>query len=132
MRIETVLIVDDDPGIRKIAEVSLNRIGKWNVLQADSGLKAIERACALRPDLILLDVMMPEMDGPTTYMMLQQNLATARIPVIFLTAKVQMHEMKVYQQLGACGIISKPFDPISLPAEIMQILETANPPIQVA
>jgi two-component system, OmpR family, response regulator len=126
MRVEKVLLVDDDAGIRRVAELSLSRVGKWNVMLADSGFKALELASTFKPDLILLDVMMPGMDGPTAFGFLRQDEATAGIPVIFLTAKVQKQEVQGYLDLGACGIISKPFDPVTLPAEIMRVLDGAR------
>ena len=79
------------------------------------------------PDLIMLDVMMPEMDGPTTFMTLQQNPALKGVPVIFMTAKIQTHELEDYLRLGAAGVISKPFDPMILPDEIAKILNAKVP-----
>lgn len=122
MDIKTVLIVDDDPTIRTIVEISLSRVGKWNVVKADSGAKALELISLHKPDLILLDVMMPAMDGPTTFSKIREMESFAAIPVIFLTAKVQRQEVQNYCRLGAAGVISKPFDPISLPGEISRIL----------
>jgi two-component system, OmpR family, response regulator len=132
VRIEKVLLADDDAGIRRVAEISLSRVGKWKVLLVDSGAKALECVGDFKPDLILLDVMMPGMDGPTTFTHLQEDERSAGIPVIFLTAKVQKQEMQVYRELGAAGIISKPFDPITLPAEIMRVLSDRLEPVLVA
>jgi two-component system, OmpR family, response regulator len=122
MSINRVLIVDDDAGIRRIAAISLRRIGKWDVLATDSLVNALEYVTDFKPDLILLDARMPGMDGPTTFRLLQENEDNARIPVIFLTAKIQEQEVKSYKQLGAAGIISKPFDPVTLSGEIRRIL----------
>lgn len=122
MAIEKVLLVDDDPRIRKIAQISLQGVGGWNVSVVSSGFEAIEAAKADRPDVILLDVMMPEMDGPTTLAKLREIEEVADIPVIFFTAKVQKQEVDSYLALGAAGIISKPFDPMKLPAEISEII----------
>jgi CheY-like chemotaxis protein len=123
MHIDRVLMVDDDPAIRKIAEICLTRVGHWQVALAACGPEALQLGPAFRPDVILLDVMMPGMDGPTTFKLLQENADMAGIPVIFMTAKVQSHEIEKYSQLGAAGVISKPFDPMSLPSEILEILK---------
>ena len=125
--IEKVLIVDDEDHIRRIAELSVKNVGKWQPVTASSGPEALELAAAEQPQVVLLDVMMPGMDGPTTHAHLQQESATAHIPVIFLTAKVQSHEVERYLGLGAAGVIAKPFDPITLPDEIRKILEQASP-----
>ncbi|MBX9571222.1 MAG: response regulator [Candidatus Obscuribacterales bacterium] len=126
MSIEKVLLVDDDPRIRKIAQISLQGVGGWNVRAVSSGFEALEAASSDRPDVILLDVMMPEMDGPTTLARLRENAELASIPVIFFTAKVQKQEVDSYLALGAAGIISKPFDPMKLPGEIEEILRASN------
>lgn len=126
MSIQRVLLVDDDPRIRKIAQISLEGVGKWNVLIVASGFEAIETALRERPDVILLDVMMPEMDGPTTLAKLREHQEIANIPVIFFTAKVQKQELDSYLALGAAGIISKPFDPMKLPGEITEIVQNLN------
>ncbi|HEY9678934.1 MAG TPA: response regulator [Drouetiella sp.] len=123
MTIEHVLLVDDDPNIRKIAEISLSKVGKWRVSLASSGREALDMAVNERPDVILLDVMMPELDGPSTLKCLRHNCAVANIPVIFVTAKVQNHEMAKYAQMGAMGVIVKPFDPMLLPKQVMDIID---------
>ena len=122
MKIKKILVVDDDPAIRKVAEISLSRVGKWDVLAADSGSRALEVVAEYKPDVILLDVMMPGMDGTTTFRKLQEQSGTEETPVIFLTAKVQKHEVQHYCELGAVGVITKPFDPLKLPDDIMNIL----------
>lgn len=124
--VEHVLLVDDDPRIRKIAQIALQGVAHWQVSLAASGFEALEAAARDRPDVILLDVMMPEMDGPTTLARLKESEQTASIPVIFFTAKVQKHELDSYLALGAAGIISKPFDPMTLPQEITDILERTS------
>lgn len=123
MGIQKVLLVDDDPRIRKIAQISLEGVGGWKVSLVASGFEAIEVAIKEKPDVILLDVMMPEMDGPTTLAKIRENDEIASIPVIFFTAKVQKQELDSYLALGAAGIISKPFDPMKLPTEIREIVE---------
>lgn len=123
MKIETVMLVDDDALIRKIGQMTLTRVGKWTVVLAESGARAIELMPEAKPDVILLDVMMPDMDGPTTLRMLKE--AGTEAPVIFITAKIQKHELAAYYELGAAGVIAKPFDPLTLPAEIQDILNAA-------
>jgi two-component system OmpR family response regulator len=118
-----VLLVDDEPDIRRIGQISLEHVGQWTVVQAQSGLQALHLAADERPDVILLDVMMPELDGPGTFARLRENPATAGIPVIFMTAKAQPHEVASYRALGAAGVIAKPFDPMTLPAEVRTIVE---------
>lgn len=122
MHINRVLIVDDDPIIRKVAEISLSRVGKWTVMQAESGVQALSMAEEFLPDIILLDVMMPGTDGPTVFQRLSVLPSTATTPVIFMTAKVQRHEVQEYYALGAAGVITKPFDPLLLPGQIQSIL----------
>lgn len=121
--IRKVMMVDDEPHIRRIGELSLRGVGKWQVVLAGSGKEAIELARREQPDVILLDVMMPGMDGPATLAELRDNRDTAGIPVIFLTAKAQRHEVERYRMLGAAGVLTKPFDPMTLPDEVRTILE---------
>ena len=108
----------DDASIRKIAAVTLERVGKWQVQTADGGISGLAIAAEFKPDVILLDVMMPGMDGPTTYKLLKEDPAVTNTPVIFMTAKVQGQELESYSELGVQGVISKPFNPLTLPAEI--------------
>ncbi|HEX8433790.1 response regulator [Archangium sp.] len=122
MTIRKVLLVDDEDDIRTIGMVSLSRVGGWQTVLAASGAEALTKAAAERPDLILLDVMMPGMDGPTTFGQLRAQEATAKTPVIFMTAKIQKQEVTRYLELGAVGVIGKPFDPMTLPAEIKRLL----------
>lgn len=117
----TLLIIDDEPDIREIVEMLLTDDG-WTVLQAASGAAGLALARQAQPDAILLDVMMPVLDGPATLAQLQAHPATARIPVIFLTAKAQCSEIERLRSLGAAGVLIKPFDPMQLPAQIAQLL----------
>lgn len=117
-----VLVVDDEPDIREIAQVSLEIVGGWEVLTATNGAEALTRAAESRPEVILLDVMMPDMDGPTTYRRLQEDPQTAGIPVIFLTAKVQAADRRQFSDLGVAGVIAKPFDPLQLAQEVQGLL----------
>ena len=125
--IKTILLADDEPDIRIIAEMSLAQVGGWTTHIASSGAQALELAAKHSPDVILLDVMMPEMDGMATLQALAANEATRNIPVIFMTAKVQSHEKQKYVGLGAIGVIPKPFDPMQLPTNIRQIF---NQPVK--
>jgi CheY-like chemotaxis protein len=119
------LIVDDEDDIREVARMSLELIGGWTVSVAECGADAIERARALGPDVILLDVMMPDLDGVATLQILTDDPATSHIPVIFLTAKAQVGERRRLEEVGARGLIGKPFDPMSLAQEVEAILATA-------
>ncbi len=120
--IKQVLLVDDDLNIRTLAQMGLEGLTDWKVELAGSGAEALSKATELKPDLIILDVMMPGMDGPTTLSELRKVEALAGIPVIFMTAKAQTHEVELYQKMGAKGIITKPFDPMTLPDDIQGIL----------
>ncbi|PRQ07521.1 response regulator [Enhygromyxa salina] len=122
-QINTILLVDDEPDIRTIAEMSLSHVGGWKTVLASSGAQALELAVTHKPDVILLDVMMPEMDGVATFKALAAQPETRDIPVIFMTAKVQSHEKERYVGFGAAGVIPKPFDPMQLPKEIRGILD---------
>jgi CheY-like chemotaxis protein len=122
VNIRTVMIVDDDEDIRLVSELAARRIGKWDVILATTGEEALDRARDRQPDVILLDVMMPGMDGPTTLAKLREEPKTAKIPVIFLTAKVQKQEVESYLALGAMGVILKPFDVMTLPDEVRRIV----------
>lgn len=116
-----VLVVDDDPLLREVAKVSLEMVGGWEVLTASSGAEALEIAARERPDAMLLDVMMPGQDGPSTLRRLKADAATRDLPVIFVTAKVggggydEWHDQ-------ASGVIRKPFDPMTLSAEVSRLL----------
>lgn len=112
-----LLLVDDEPDIRAIAKMALERIGGWEVSATGSATEAVDAVHAQLPDVVLLDVMMPDTDGPATLELLRPLLGDA-VPVIFLTAKGE-HEPLL--ALGAAGVIAKPFDPISLPREVLAI-----------
>ncbi|MEM6995869.1 MAG: response regulator [Myxococcota bacterium] len=126
-RIETVLIVEDDDSIRRIAEVALSKVGGWRTLAAEDGVHALAVARAEQPDVILLDVMLPRLDGPATLSRLRQDDACAHIPVIFMTARIQAHEREQYARLGALGTIAKPFDPMALPEQILALWGGESP-----
>ena len=122
MKIEKVMIVDDDEDVRAISVLAAKKIGNWAVVSVASGDEAVALAPVELPDVILLDVMMPAPDGPATMAMLRDDPATAAIPIIFLTARAQKHEIESYLALGASGVICKPFDVTGLPDEIRRIL----------
>ncbi len=109
-----ILFVEDDSDIQSVARLALVAVGKFTVEICSSGAAALETAPTFVPDLILLDVMMPGMDGPSTLKALRQLPETAEIPVIFMTAKVQTHEVARYKELGAVDVIAKPFEPMTL------------------
>ncbi|MCO4774142.1 MAG: response regulator [Deltaproteobacteria bacterium] len=117
-----VLLVDDDPDIRFIGEMALARVGGFTVSLAESGNACLTLAKE-GPDVILLDVMMPGMDGTETLARLRDDAELASIPVIFMTAKVQHAEVERYRELGAVGVIAKPFDPMNLATRVAGLLE---------
>lgn len=121
-----LLLVDDEPDIREIARLSLEHVGGWEVTTAASGAEALELAAAQRFELVLLDVMMPELDGPGTLARLRESGAIEGVPVVFLTAKVQAADRRQLDALGATGFIGKPFDPMRLPDEITRVLTEAG------
>ena len=122
MNSKRILIVDDEPSIREIAQISLETMAGWQVTIAGSGLEGIATALREQPDAILLDVMMPDLDGLATFGQLQANPATRSIPVILLTAKVQIADRQNYTELGIRSTISKPFSPLELAQQIAQAL----------
>ncbi len=121
-----VLHIDDDPDILDIAAASLGLDPEFEVRGCNSGADGLAAAAQWRPDLILFDVMMPVMDGPTTLRHLRQNPQTADIPVVFMTARVQTQELAHFKSLGATGVISKPFDPMTLAASVRSHMRPAN------
>jgi len=117
-----ILIIDDEDDIREVAALSLETVADWEVEVARSGAEGLAMAVASQPEAILLDVMMPGMDGPTTFRELRKNPATAHIPVLLLTAKVQNTDQRRFADLGVEAVLFKPFDPLTLSAQISQIL----------
>src|SRR5437773_12396015 len=112
--LKKIMFVEDDPDIQFVAEIALSVKGGFQVCVCGSGTQALEEARTFRPDLVLLDVMMPKMNGPTTMKNLRTIPETAQTPVIFMTAKVQPHEVSEYKELGALDVIFKPFDPMTI------------------
>lgn len=117
-----ILIIDDEDDIRELLQMSIEMSSGWTVMTAVSGADGIQIAAQAQPDAIILDVMMPEMDGPTTFKQLQQNSATQEIPVVLLTAKVQATEQPRFTQLGVKAVLSKLIDPLSFADRISEIL----------
>lgn len=117
-----ILIVDDEQDIREATQICLEVSGEWEVLTASSGREGLVKAAAEQPDAILLDVMMPDMDGLTTFQKLLANPATQNIPVILLTAKAQPAEQRRFAQLEVAAVIIKPYDPFTLADQVAQAL----------
>jgi CheY-like chemotaxis protein len=117
-----VLIIDDEDDIREVAALSLESVAGWDVVTANSGSQGLARALEHQPDAILLDVMMPGMDGPSTFRELRKNPVTAKIPVLLLTAKVQSSDQRRFADLGVEAVLFKPFDPLTLSDQIAGVL----------
>ncbi|MFI2364246.1 response regulator [Promicromonospora sp. NPDC019610] len=117
-----ILVVDDDEAIREVVRTGLEVVAGWQVRVARNGEQAITLCGTDPPDAVLLDVMMPTMDGPTTFARLQDDPRTRSVPVILLTAKVQPVERRQYDDLGVAGVLAKPFDPLTLPDQIAGLL----------
>src|SRR5919198_1269048 len=111
-----ILMVEDELDIQAVAQLALEALGGFQVRVCGSGAEALQAAPAFGPDLILLDVMMPGMDGPSTLQALRAIPQTARTPIIFMTAKVQPQEIAQYKALGVLDVVAKPFDPLKLSA----------------
>lgn len=116
--LERILYVEDDSDIQEIARLALVDLGGLDVTVCSSGREALQVFPALRPQMVLLDVMMPGMDGPTTMTSLRRLPGGDSTPVAFMTAKVQSHEVSRYRDMGAIGVISKPFDPMTLADQV--------------
>lgn len=116
-----ILYAEDEPDIREIATLALESIGQLEIITCESGTQVIDLAMQFQPQLILLDVMMPDMDGPATLDALNHHSMLNSIPVIFLTAKILPDEIERFKTLGAIDIISKPFDPMTLADQIRGI-----------
>ena len=121
MSLERILCVEDDRSIQEVARIALETVGGMEVDIASSGQDALQRVSDFNPDLILLDVMMPCMDGPETLTRLQEEELLGNTPVVFLTARTQKEEVAKYLELGAVGVIAKPFDPMTLAQQVRDI-----------
>jgi CheY-like chemotaxis protein/HPt (histidine-containing phosphotransfer) domain-containing protein len=124
-----ILHVDDDADIREVVELSLGLDPDFTVRSCSSGSEAIEVAAEWEPDIILLDVMMPGLDGPATLAQLRGNVETAHFPVVFMTARTQAREADRFRSLGAVGVIPKPFDPMTLAASVRKYAQPATDPL---
>lgn len=122
MTARRILVVDNEPYIQEVAKVCLETVAGWDVLIASSGQECLSQAEAEQPDAILLDVMMPDMDGMATFQKLQENPLTKSIPVILLTAKIQSSDRRRYAQMGLTAAIAKPFNPLELAGQITDAL----------
>lgn len=122
MTTKRILIIDDDDGVREIIQICLEVAGGWQVTTACCGSDGLVLAQKEKPDAILLDVMMPDMDGATTFRHLQANPETQNIPTILLTAKAKISEKQQFIQLGVTGVITKPFDAMDLVDQIRALL----------
>ena len=124
-----ILIIDDEDDIREVAALSLEATAGWEVLTASSGASGIRAAATSTPppDAILMDVMMPGLDGPSTFRLMQQDPQVAHIPVLLLTAKVQGVDQRRFAGLGVAAVLFKPFDPLTLASQISQVLGWKDP-----
>ncbi|MBX9757115.1 MAG: response regulator [Pseudomonadaceae bacterium] len=116
-----ILHVEDDRSIQAVAKVALEAVGGFQVLSCASGQEALDQVLTFDPQFILLDVMMPGMDGPQTLLQLRELVDIQRVPVAFMTAKVQPAEIEHYLSLGARDVITKPFDPMQLANQVREI-----------
>ena len=119
--LQRILFVEDDPDIQVVATMALEALGGFHVLACGSGAEALSRFGEFAPDLVLLDVMMPGMDGPATLAALRRLPGAEDTPVVFMTARVQAHEVARYREMGAAEVIAKPFDPMTLSANVREI-----------
>ncbi len=122
MTTKKILVIDNEEYIQEVAKICLETVASWEVLTASSGKEGITQAETFQPDAILLDVMMPDMDGLTTFEKLQENSVTKTIPVILLTAKIQAADRRRYAQLGIKAAIAKPFNPLELAPQVASAL----------
>lgn len=122
MTTKQILVIDNEQYIQEVAQICLRTVAGWQVITAGSGREGLIKADTEQPDAILLDVMMPDMDGLTTFQKLQANPATRHIPVVLLTAKVQASDQRRYAELGVTGAIAKPFNPLELASQVAQAL----------
>jgi len=120
--VRRILIIDDEEDIRAVAALSLEAVAGWTVETASGGSEGITRAQEFQPDAILMDVMMPGVDGPTTFRRMQLIPDICTIPVLLLTAKVQGVDQRRFADLGVAAVLFKPFDPLTLSAQIAEAL----------
>lgn len=121
--LQKILYVEDEPDIRAVAQLALEMVGGFTLKICESGAEALREAEAFAPDLVLMDVMMPEMTGPMTLERFRHMPAMQKTPVVFMTAKVQPAEIAQFKALGALDVIAKPFDPMQLAQQVRKIWE---------
>jgi len=116
-----ILYVEDEKDIAQVARLALETVGGFSIVSCENGRVALEKGPAFQPDLVLMDVMMPEMDGPTALLEMRKMEELKDVPVIFMTAKVQPTEIAEYKKMGAVDVIPKPFDPMTLAEQVKQV-----------
>ncbi|MEE8119642.1 MAG: response regulator [Gammaproteobacteria bacterium] len=124
--LRSIMLVDDSQDVRELARISLEQVGGFTVYICDSGESALKLAETVTPDLLLLDVMMPEMDGPELLQALKQRDNFAAVPVVFLTAIEDKSELEAFKPLGVVAVIGKPFNPVSLPDRIREVWQATQ------
>ncbi|BAZ04566.1 response regulator [Calothrix sp. NIES-3974] len=117
-----ILVIDNEEYIQEVTKICLETVAGWEVITASSGIEGIKKATTEKPDVILLDVMMPDMDGLTTFKKLQEQGETRNIPVILLTAKIQNSDRQRYAAMGMQAVIPKPFNPMELAQDVATAL----------
>lgn len=122
--LKRILYAEDEEDIRTIAQIALEEIGGFTVAYCKTGIETLDVAESFKPDLVLLDVMMPEMDGLTTLAKLHAIPSLQKLPAIFMTAKIQPDEVATYKAMGILGVITKPFDPMKLANTIQALWDT--------
>jgi len=127
-QLQKIMMVEDDPDIQSVASFALEAVGGFQVAVCSSGPQALEQVEGFAPDLLLLDVMMPGMDGPTLLEFLRARPSTAHLPIVFMTAKAQPHEVEGYKSLGALDVVTKPFSPMILSDTLLAIWNRAQNP----
>ena len=120
-----ILYVEDEPDIRDIAKLVLEKVGQFEVQVASGGKEALELITTFQPDMVLLDAMMPEMDGPQTYEEIRKLEGFEEIPIAFLTAKIMENDISGFLAMGALGVIAKPFDPMGLSDQVRELWSKA-------
>ncbi len=124
--LQRILYVEDEPDIQAVARIALETVGGFTLQVCSSGEEALQVAVEFAPDLLLLDVMMPGMDGPTTLRELRKLPGLAETPAVFMTAKVQPQEIEQFKSFGVLEVIAKPFDPMALPSQIAAVWQKRN------
>lgn len=123
--LQKILYVEDEPDIREIAKLVLENVGGFDVEVVDGGQSALDMIEGFKPDMVLLDAMMPGMDGPTTFKEIRKRKSFAKTPIAFLTAKLMDKDIAAFLDLGAVGVIAKPFDPMTLSDQVRELWDKA-------